>query len=167
MMKLTSQSSLFTNEEAEAWLRYTNHQRLLSSQLLPSTISTAIFRVTTQNPFQRAFNSITSVQSPGKLFVKSPRPRKGRCLHLAVSAPARYMQPAPLLSRNPTPSPVFQDPTQGRREAQCVGLTCTRRGCRAPARCGRRSRCVPATPPLVAPSPPSARPPSLAAAAGP
>lgn len=46
-------------------------------------------------------------------------------------------------------------------------FVCTRRGCRVPARCGRRSRCAPATPPRAAPSPPSARPLSPAAAAGP
>lgn len=81
---------------------------------------------------------------------------------------AHSWPPSSFPQHDPRPPVRFSKVRSERgRKARCAGLTCTHRGCRAPARCGRRSRCAPATPPRAAPSPPSARPPSPAAGAGP
>lgn len=132
----------------------------------PAFISTAIFWMGTQT-FLKCFGQHHLRAQPGKAaFPRSRRRRKRRNSTSLGSAPPKCTQRAGRLP-SPNPAPAFQGPAQGAREARCRGLTCTRRECRAPARCGKRSRCAPATPPRAAPSPPSARPPSPAAAAGP
>lgn len=122
-------------------------------------------------PFPKGFSAASPPSgepgSPGRVkeegslrLAPSPRPLE------AHSRPPS--SPRPLPRRDPrAPAQFSKVRSQTGARPRCAGLTCTRRGCRAPARCGRRSRCAPATPPRAAPSPPSARPPSPAAAVGP
>lgn len=170
----------FLKPNAEPRRGWNDHQRLRSSPVPAFNHPHRHLRGKNSEPFLKSFQHHHLRAQPCKAVPFPGRPEGGEeeALHRVVSKPERGTQWAavflPHPNRSPHPRP-HHCPTvwfskvrrEEGRESLCAGLTCTRRGCRAPARCGRRSRCAPATPPRAAPSPPSARPPFPAAAAVP